>query len=290
MKKYKEKISDESQWYTSTPSDFEKTLPFYIMETGYFIAENGYVTERDTHNSFLLLYTTKGIGRIEIGSISYNIQENCAAVIDCKSHHKYCGIDNNWEFFWVHFNGTAAHSFFNLLPHDVSFDIRDRSKVENLIRIIYSCMNANDIPTLIMRSSKIHSFYSLLISSHFSKNSNNLFSGATVSEKALEKIEQHFSEPITIEQLADELHISKYHFIRIFSRFMGTTPYSYLMSYRINEAKRLLRTTNNSITAISEQCGFSDSANFIAQFKKKTGQRPTQYRNDFKYSKMQKSL
>lgn len=62
---------------------------------------------------------------------------------------------------------------------------------------------------------------------------------------------------------------------------MGVTPYSYLTNYRINRSKELLRSTSMSITDISEECGFLDPGNFIAQFKKRTGMRPLQYRRDF---------
>lgn len=53
------------------------------------------------------------------------------------------------------------------------------------------------------------------------------------------------------------------------------------MNYRINRSKILLRSTNKSIAEIAEACGFSDTSNFISQFKKHTGIRPTHYRKDF---------
>lgn len=81
--------------------------------------------------------------------------------------------------------------------------------------------------------------------------------------------------------MIQDIHISKYHFIRIFSRVMGATPYSYLMNYRINMSKKFLHATDMPVSEIAEKCGFLDTSNFITQFKKHTGQRPLQYRKDF---------
>ena len=81
--------------------------------------------------------------------------------------------------------------------------------------------------------------------------------------------------------MIQDIHISKYHFIRIFKRIIGITPYNYLTNYRINISKTLLISTDKTISEISEECGFSDTSNFISQFKKHTGQRPFEYRKDF---------
>ena len=94
-------------------------------------------------------------------------------------------------------------------------------------------------------------------------------------------IQEHYAQPITIDDIIQDIPISKYHFIRLFRRIMGVTPYSYLTNYRINRSKILLRSTEKTIADIAEACGFLDTSNFISQFKKHTGVRPTHYRRDF---------
>ena len=59
MSKYEEKITDNSLWYTATPTPLTLTLPFYITEAGHFRAEADYKVERDEHDSYLLLYTIR---------------------------------------------------------------------------------------------------------------------------------------------------------------------------------------------------------------------------------------
>jgi transcriptional regulator GlxA family with amidase domain len=100
-------------------------------------------------------------------------------------------------------------------------------------------------------------------------------------EAVLAFIRKNYASPITVEDMVRDIHVSKYHFIRMFGRKMGVTPYHYLMNYRINQSKMLLGTTDKTIEMIAQECGFSSASNFIAQFKKQTGQKPLQYRKDF---------
>lgn len=80
--------------------------------------------------------------------------------------------------------------------------------------------------------------------------------------------------------MTEKMNISKYHFIRVFKRQMGVTPYEYLTEYRINMAKILLRTTYKSVFEIAFDVGYNSKSNFIAKFHSMTGVTPSQYRKE----------
>ena len=63
-----------------------------------------------------------------------------------------------------------------------------------------------------------------------------------------------------------------------FRRHMGTTPYNYLVNFRITQAKELLVLTDHSVSGIAQEVGFGDASNFSTRFAKATGQSPLQYR------------
>jgi len=84
MGKYDEKITDESIWITATPSPMAQTLPFYVMEAGHFHGEKGYCVERQSHDSFLLLYTFTGQGRVKTGNAELPLGEGYGIVLDCR--------------------------------------------------------------------------------------------------------------------------------------------------------------------------------------------------------------
>lgn len=284
MGKYNEKISDNSLWLTATPSTVAMTLPFYITETGHFNAERDYVVERNKHGSYLLIYTVNGAGKVITSDTEIAVNKNCAVVIDCRKYHKYFSVTDEWEFFWVHFNGSAAQTLFDILYQrkEYAIIVNDTDTFSEQLKLILANTKNNNISGSIETSLKIHDLFRILVNSAMENEQQN---SRKEHEKniayALKFIKSHYSENITVDDIIREIHISKYHFIRLFSRVMGVTPYNYLTAYRINMSKILLRTTDKSVSEIAEDCGFADTSNFINHFKKHTGQRPMQYRRDF---------
>ncbi|WP_254716814.1 helix-turn-helix transcriptional regulator [Actinomadura sp. WMMB 499] len=72
--------------------------------------------------------------------------------------------------------------------------------------------------------------------------------------------------------------VSKFHFIRIFSRVTGVTPGRFLSAVRLHEAKRLLQTTPLNVADISAQVGYSSTGTFTRRFSRSVGVPPTEYR------------
>ncbi|WP_150266065.1 AraC family transcriptional regulator [Paenibacillus tepidiphilus] len=95
---------------------------------------------------------------------------------------------------------------------------------------------------------------------------------------AISYIEDHYLEPITLEDIADSSRISVRHLNRIFQSYYQTTPMSYLIRLRLDRACALLKQTRLPITTISCQCGFNDSNYFSRQFSKVFGVSPKAYR------------
>lgn len=90
---------------------------------------------------------------------------------------------------------------------------------------------------------------------------------------------ERLAEPITLGDLAGEVHLSVYHFVRVFRDATGQTPHRLLTGLRIDEAKRLLRGTDLPIARIASRCGFADSGALSAAFLRHTAMRPSVYRN-----------
>lgn len=100
---------------------------------------------------------------------------------------------------------------------------------------------------------------------------------ATVAS-AVRYIDEHFAEPIRIEQIAASVFLSPDRFTEVFANVMGRTPRDYLRYVRLERAKTLLRMTELSVTDIAHQAGFGDAAYLIRVFRAATGQTPGGYR------------
>lgn len=96
--------------------------------------------------------------------------------------------------------------------------------------------------------------------------------------RILQYISQHFTENFSLQELSNELHLNKYYICHCFKEVTGYTINSYIVSKRIEEAKKLLRTTDEPIAMIAEQLGFNTAVHFSRSFKKYAGTSPQMYR------------
>lgn len=91
-------------------------------------------------------------------------------------------------------------------------------------------------------------------------------------------IDSHYSQPLTLEVLANMCHGSPFHLQRTFKRIKNMTPVEYVQLVRIEHAKDLLKATEKTIGEISRRIGLPNTPYFITLFKKKLGLTPLQYR------------
>ncbi len=94
-------------------------------------------------------------------------------------------------------------------------------------------------------------------------------------------IEEHIGEPILVEELAEQVHMSKYHFLRKFKELTGMTAHSFVVSKRLIRACEELRERDKSITQIYQDTGFSDYSSFLRNFHRAYGVAPGKYRNSY---------
>ncbi|MFF2289110.1 bifunctional transcriptional activator/DNA repair enzyme AdaA [Peribacillus butanolivorans] len=100
-------------------------------------------------------------------------------------------------------------------------------------------------------------------------------------EQITEWIEQHYSEPLTLNILADISHGSPYHLQRLFKRVKGLSPTEYIQQLRLEKAIRMLESSEQPVTEIGLAVGFSSTPYFITLFKKKMGYTPSGYRKAY---------
>ena len=93
-----------------------------------------------------------------------------------------------------------------------------------------------------------------------------------------EYIDQHFTENITLDVLAEVSHMNKYYLVHSFTNNYGCSPINYLNEKKIDESKIMLEKTNYSIAEIAKRIGFSSQSYFSQSFKKHTYMTPNEYR------------
>ncbi len=94
------------------------------------------------------------------------------------------------------------------------------------------------------------------------------------------RLENHFSEQYTLDDLARSYGISVSSLAHRFRAVTGTSVMSFLQACRMAHAKRMLAETDSSIADIVESCGFSDNSNFSRIFKAQNGMTPSAFRKN----------
>lgn len=155
------------------------------------------------------------------------------------------------------------------------------SKFQTLFQDLSSCATGQDlsfkIVVLELFQYMIHETessmdaYILNRSLNYSKSQNSIL-----------YIQDHFSENITVTQLAELSGYSPYYFTRLFKCETGYTPIDFLIKYRMNRVKHLLLTTTLPVESIAPLCGFYNYSYFFRTFKRFYHISPSQYR---KYQK-----
>jgi AraC family transcriptional regulator len=96
--------------------------------------------------------------------------------------------------------------------------------------------------------------------------------------EAIRLVESDSARPVRLKDLAASAGMSRYHFLRVFRRLTGMTPYQYLISARMRRAALELASTRRPVLDIALDSGFGDLSTFNHRFRATFGRTPTQYR------------
>lgn len=94
----------------------------------------------------------------------------------------------------------------------------------------------------------------------------------------LQYLRQHYAEPLTVDRIAEQTHLSKYYLCHLFRRQMGLTLMDYLYEHRLSVARQQLLSSGMPISAIAQNCGFGSSSHFCTLFRCREGMSPREYR------------
>lgn len=231
-----------------------------------------YLIPFHTHKCYELVYYYSGTGHCFIDGKKYNYQKWSYVVIPPDAvhndiHETDCeltclGFTLERQIDFLPPIGSFADSDGLIREYLQPIDREFREKRRDFMSIINNLLS--NILVEISRNSL-----------DFSDKSAN---HKEVVEQAVNYINEYFLTEITPIQLAELTNYSYHHFRHIFKKILGMPPQQYIIRKRLDYAKRLLATTNLSVTEISYRCQFSSTSQFIQLFRKATGLTPAKYR------------
>ena len=267
---------DKSSFLIHTPSAVARRTFLYLLRAGNFYYESGYLLERSSFDSFLVIYVKSGSLDFNLPQGRFHASAGQFALVDCYAKHVY-GTDEATEALWVHFDGIMARTYFDFITGKLGnvFSLHNPGYAANRLRQI------NDMA--VSPSGFSEPRMAKCITDVLTEFASESEPGAParqsrVIEDAIAYIAAHLDEPLTVKELAEHAYLSEYHFIRVFKKETGLTPHAYVIDARLHTAKYLLVNSDATLKRICERCGFSSTSVFGAAFKRAVGFSPLEYR------------
>lgn len=113
---------------------------------------------------------------------------------------------------------------------------------------------------------------------HAARQESSQKQGDDIAQQVQEFLNNNLNRDISLDELAESIHISKYYLCRQFKQVFGVSPMQYHLDSRISRAKWLLASTQLSISTIAEMVGFQSIYSFSRAFKKRENVSPSVYR------------
>lgn len=155
-----------------------------------------------------------------------------------------------------------------LITDLIEIPIEGNYVLKHLLLSIAASIDVNDIK-LIYALTDVFEIYC--------KEHNLIISPTKQISNVLIYIADHIEQNITVEYLSNMVGYNEQYFIRLFKQTVGLTPHKYIISYRLKEAKKLLK-TDISITQVAKSTGYIDMKSFSRSFKENFGLTPTDFR------------
>jgi len=97
------------------------------------------------------------------------------------------------------------------------------------------------------------------------------------TQRVIEYVEANLGGAVTVQELAEVAELSTHHFVRMFKRSLGLTPYQYVLERRVERAKELLRSKPASLAEVGLSTGFSSQSHFTTAFHRAVGATPAEF-------------
>lgn len=135
--------------------------------------------------------------------------------------------------------------------------------------------------------SRLFELFYLLYRHHYiiRKNTDDMYRKNEKLRELIEFIQQHYDEPLSMEQLAEKMGYSKTHFMTVFKQHTGTSCLEFIIQVRLRAATDLLTNSLLPVVEIANHVGFNNLSNFNRQFKQYYHTTPSQFRKQLRKNK-----
>ena len=265
----------------------DQAFPFYAGHS-----RGSVPTAALLHEAVEIKYFTAGTSTLTVNSHTIHASAGDIVVINPYEMHQNIPSDNTdgeYLVFILDAELLSSESGLNLRQKLIYEGIRFANLIRNaphlpqILQQIYEeyTNKAEDWHSIVR--SLLTVFFRILLREHTAEGVSRTLEQSVlryyaVLEPAVERIHVSYADKLTVEELARECSISKFHFCRIFRQVTGQTVTDYINRYRLHVADLMLRDTTDTVEEIAAACGFASESYFCTCYKKINGCTPKQKR------------
>lgn len=288
---YNKILTDENMMETIQHGSKEYPFHFYYDNLELF---DFHCIEWHWHTEFEFVYVETGTVYFGISDKQFALSEGQGVFINSKILHRYFSQGNaivpNFVLmpYFIAAQDSLIYQKYVLpimaSPMDYqifSQDIPWQAEVLSLMReMMVAQEKASDVE--LVNSYLIQKIWHILYQNtdveYMGKKENYSASSQARLQLMMQYIHQKFAYNISLSDIADQAKVSKSTALNLFHRYLGISPVTYLINYRLQEAAKLLTATERKVTVISKDTGFDSVDYFCKAFKKYYKLTPTEYR------------
>ncbi|MBB3108526.1 AraC-like DNA-binding protein [Paenibacillus phyllosphaerae] len=262
----------------------------YVLFSGESQTRPGHRIGPKVYDFYLMHHVLSGKGSFTVGDATYPLQSGETFLIRPEQLISYASDEADpWRYRWIAFEGKQAADLTlaaHLTPGSPCVNTGPNRRIGVLFRSIERVFRIGG-SFAHMRASAYLQLLFAEFGAAVQETSGQLDRGSDDGEALVAQIIRYLStqyaEPVSIEMMADTLGYNRAYLSRLFKQRTGMTPVTFLLKFRIDKARQLLRERPElTIEQIAASAGFADPLYFSKQFRRFYAMSPSAYRESMK--------
>lgn len=251
----------------------------YLTDIGFFPhALHHYRKRKEGVSEYIFFYCTKGKGIISVDGKNYTLKQNEAFCIPSnKSHFYYACDDDPWSILWMHFKGEDTKYF----PLDDCNIIHFNSEYATnrmffLFDLLFRVLEGHYCLGNFIYISQVLSL--ILAETYYREKHQSVSLQNRQITHIIRFMYKNLDKNFSLQEILSEFNCSKSYLNSIFQKYTQSAPMEFYTNIKMQEACKMLRSTDLLIYEIAQKLGYKDPYYFSRLFKKIIGSSPASYR------------
>jgi AraC family transcriptional regulator len=280
MKCREKGVLPNSEYFFFDSSENFRNHYYYVLNCGHFYCQRNYSIKRDGNTFPLFLYIIDGKFHLEYEGKQYLATKGDIILIDGQKPHYYYSGDY-CDFIYIHYSGNFSCALTNHLIEQNNgplFQLKNHQQIYKLTNDLITKLYYDQPVSNVELSCVIYNCLCYIQDCSDVLSSSSSYSNNAITN-SIYFIRSNIGQNLNLHILAKQANLSPYYYAHLFKKETGMSPMEYIANCKINLAKVMLKTTQQTVSEIADSLGYSSSASFINAFTSRVGISPLKFRN-----------